>query len=136
MGNTSDHGYQTTLAEDVIFLINSQQKVLIEYLTTNGYEINGHSNCTVGRVVFMDGMTFLFQQVHEIQTRNRVLFLTNLKDTCAAANDFLRMSTLFENLLEDLYCNYPFLMYVVEHDSKKEKEEKEKAEAKAKAELE
>lgn len=78
----------TSLAEDVFSLIEIQRSVLVE---------QGNER------VFVEGMLFVLKTVHHehMERYNQRMFGT-LEETCAAANDFLRMSERMEKLLEDL----------------------------------
>lgn len=59
-----------------------------------------------GEELFVDAMSFLLSQLHKAQIHHRLMFLTTLKDACAAANDFFRMSEQMELFLSDLIQKY------------------------------
>ncbi|GAX28551.1 hypothetical protein FisN_1Hh661 [Fistulifera solaris] len=96
-----DGSVSTSLAEDVFSLIQIQRSVLVE---------QGNDR------VFVEGMLFVLKCVqHEHMERYHQRMYVTLEETCAAANDFLRMSERMENLVEELTSqrgkteNSPFL---------------------------
>ena len=97
----------TSLAEDVISLIETQRSVLWDYL--NEAELVGSD---VGHEIFQEGTMFVMSCLKESQVRNRLVFLTTIEDACAAANDFFRMSERIENFVRELYQNH-FLLSAV-----------------------
>jgi hypothetical protein len=93
----------TSLAEDVFSLLHTEAKVLASYLIES--DIGGTSR--TGACLFVDGIHHLLRTLEHAQARNRLLFLTTLEDTCAAANDFARMSVSMERFLNDAQLMLP-----------------------------
>lgn len=83
-----DGSLSTSLAEDVFSLIEIQRNVLAE---------QGNER------VFVEGMLFVLKCVqHEHMERYHQRMFGTLEETCAAANDFLRMSERMEKLVAEL----------------------------------
>jgi hypothetical protein len=113
----SSSGYLTTsLAEDVVSLIDTQRSVLKDYLKTSelwtrqGNEICVDGLTQQGNTIYIDCLLYIFGCLLEEQHRNRPLFLVSLEECCAAANDFLRLSEKFETLLEQLLAEAPLFI--------------------------
>lgn len=85
----------TTLADDVLTLLYNQAKVLSTYILESGVSCSSRT----GACLFVDGIQHVFQSLKQTQTSCRLLFLTTLEDSCAAANDFCRMSDSVDNFL-------------------------------------
>ena len=96
----------TSLPEDVFSLLRSDSGVL-EDIIFNEAGMSFHSK--TGIALWVDGMLHVLSVLKETQTRSRLLFVTTLFDTCAAANDFLRMSESMEVYLKELTVKYSFL---------------------------
>lgn len=90
----------TSLPEDVFSLLHNEVKVLSNFLLqkTSDDDIHHRHHETL----FADGIQHMLQELRQQQTSNRFMFLTTLQDSCAAANDFLRMSESLERFLEHL----------------------------------
>lgn len=91
----------TSLAEDVLSLVQTQRSVVWGFL-----ESSELLRTEAGEKLLEDAMVFLLSHLKESQVRHRLVFLTTLEDACAAANDFLRMSEQTEGFLCDLYQKY------------------------------
>jgi len=103
------------LSEDVITLFNTQQRVLHDLITADSP--SALSSSGKGRAMLLDGLysiLFSFQQTH---INGRALFLFELQDSCAAANDWWRLSERLESFLENLSKEYPFLAAIEENVS-------------------
>lgn len=92
----------TSLAEDVIFLIDTQCKVLQEYLQTKNLW-----STRQGNDFYVDGLMNIFRCLCEMHKQQRPLFLTTLEDCCAAANDFFRLAEKMEALIASILDNGP-----------------------------
>lgn len=95
----------TSLVEDVFSLLYAEAGVLANFII--GSEIGAGSR--TGAVLFVDGMQHIFNVLKQTQTSCRLLYLTTLEDSCAAANDFFRMSELMEAFLLKLATFLPSL---------------------------
>jgi hypothetical protein len=99
----------TSLPEDVFSLLHNEVKVLSEFLLKNGSTPTNNHIHNHHEALFAQGIRHLLQELRHQQSSNRFMFLTTLQDSCAAANDFLRMSESMEQFLETLENTFPFL---------------------------
>ena len=91
----TDGSLATSLAEDVLTLMETQRSVLRHFVDEN--------DCP--ETIFEEGMLFVLECLKDHQLRHRPLYLITLTDTCAAANNFLRMSERMEVLVRDFSSN-------------------------------
>lgn len=111
--NRSPEGALTTsLPEDVFSLLQSDANVLQDIVFDNDDDRIISLDSKTCITLWVDGMLHVLSVLKNIQTRTHLLFVTTLFDTCAAANDFLRMSELMEAFLEDLFSKFTFLSTV------------------------
>ena len=96
----------TSLPEDVISLLKNDAAVLEDIVFKKTGIPEGSKTTTA---LWIDCMLHVFYVLKQLQLQNRLLFVTTLFDTCAAANDFLRMSELMEDFLNDLTVKHSFL---------------------------
>jgi hypothetical protein len=94
----------TSLATDVFSLIGIQRDVLHDFLVS--HEI---ASTKEGDVMLVDGLLSTFRELKQTQLDHHSVFLTTLEASCAAANEFFRMSELMEAVMADLVKTYPFL---------------------------
>jgi hypothetical protein len=94
----------TPLAEDVFSLIGIQRHVLHDFLASHRL-----LSTKEGDSMLVDGLLTVFRHLKQGQAVHRSFFLDTLEESCAAANDFFRMSELMEEVMEDLFETYPFL---------------------------
>jgi len=102
----------TSLAEDVVSLVDTQRHVLQGFLAAASLW-----STKEGNDVFVAGLRHIVRCLNDAQRRQRALFLTALDDCCRASNDFMRLSELMELSLEQLHQDVPFLA-VDENDDK------------------
>lgn len=93
------------MAEDVVSLVDTQLKVLQGFLTAIKLW-----NTRTGSVVYMDGIGFVISCLANTQRRSRLDYMVTLKDSCGAANDFLRLSEKMELLWSEVTESAPFLL--------------------------
>jgi hypothetical protein len=96
----------TALPEDLFMLINSQTNVLVEFLNEEQGLAAGDDKA---KTYLVEGLSFMFQILKQAQSMSRILFLTTLDDSCAAANDFFRIAERLENYLDGLSKRFPCL---------------------------
>jgi len=96
----------TSLPEDVFSLLHSDAGVLDD-IVFHKSNLPEDSNTSVA--LWVDGMLHVLTVLKQAQLQNRLLFVTTLFDTCAAANDFLRMSEAMEVFLKELTIRHAFL---------------------------
>lgn len=94
----------TSLAADVFSLIGIQRDVLHDFLVS--HELLSTKE---GDIMLVDGLLSTFRELKQTQLDHHSVFLATLETTCAAANDFFRMSELMEAVMADLVKTYPFL---------------------------
>jgi hypothetical protein len=97
----------TSLAEDVFFVLGMQQQVLHGFLVATKLVTT-----RAGSRMLVQGLVSLLSIVQESQRRyqQHVLWSSaSLEDSCAAANDFFRMSEQMEEFTCTLLQKYPFL---------------------------
>jgi len=96
----------TSLPEDVISLVRTDADVL-EDIVFNKAGIPEDSKTATA--LWVDGMLHVIYALKQLQIQNRLLLVTTLFDTCAAANDFLRMSESMDVFLDELVAKHSFL---------------------------
>jgi hypothetical protein len=99
----------TSLAEDVFFVLDLQRQVLHGFLVASKLLTTRQ-----GSRLLVEGLLSLFTVVQESQRKyqhHTQWCSTNpsLEDSCAAANDFFRMSEHMETFTTNLLQKYPFL---------------------------
>jgi hypothetical protein len=94
----------TSLAADVFSLIGIQGDVLHDFLVSHKIV-----STKEGDTMLVDGLLSTFRELKQTQFDHRSVFLATLEASCAAANDFFRMSELMEAVMADLIKTYPFL---------------------------
>jgi hypothetical protein len=94
----------TTLAADVFSLIGIQREVLHDFLVSHEM-----LSTKEGEIMLVDGLLSTFRELKQTQLDHHSVFLGTLESSCAAANDFFRMSELMEAVMVDLIRAYPFL---------------------------
>jgi len=94
----------TSLAEDIFFLVDVQLTCLHDFLFDADILA-----CDTGEDAIEDALLVIFRCIWAEQTRHRDSFLTSFELCCATANDFFRMMTRMEELLQSLEIKYPFL---------------------------
>ena len=99
-----DKSVFTSLCEDVFSLVNIQVDFLHAYLLNKRID-----KTEIGRKVVLTTMLCLVRNLHQLQQQHRDRFLTDLKSSCAAANDFLRMIECFDDILDAVHRRYPRL---------------------------
>jgi hypothetical protein len=99
----------TSLAADVFSLIGIQRDVLHDFLVSHEM-----LSTKEGDIMLVDGLLSTFRELKQTQQDHHLVFLTTLEASCAAANEFFRMSELMEAVMADLIKTYPFLENPVE----------------------
>lgn len=94
----------SSLAEDVVSLVDTQCHVLQGFLTATRLW-----NTRTGTAIYVDAVTFVLQCLSSTQQRQKPLFMTTLEDCCEAANDFYRLSNKMEALLDQVVDEHSFL---------------------------
>jgi hypothetical protein len=94
----------TSLSVDVFSLIGIQRDVLHDFLVSHKM-----LSTKEGDIMLVDGLLFTFRELKQTQFDHHSVFLATLEASCAAANDFFRMSELMETVIVDLIKTYPFL---------------------------
>jgi hypothetical protein len=94
----------TTLCEDVFTLVYTQLDLVDDFLRSRDIEKSEDGS----RLVFSSVLSII-QNLHQLQLVHRDRFLGDLKSSCAAANDFMRMIECFDEFMEAVFIKYPFL---------------------------
>ena len=98
----------TSLPEDVFSLLKNDAAVLEEIVFNKKTGVRDDSK--TGAALWIDCMLHVFYVFKQLQLQNRLVFvMASLFDTCAASNDFLRMSEMMEALIKDLTVKHAFL---------------------------
>lgn len=95
----------TSLPEDVLSLLRTDADVLEDIVFNEA----GMPDSKTATALWVDGMLHVIFALKQLQLQNRLLLVTTLFDTCAAANDFLRMSESMEVFQNELVAQHSFL---------------------------
>jgi hypothetical protein len=98
---TSDGTLATSLAEDVLSLLETQRSVLWSFIKES--DLIGTD---AGLELFVDGMIFCLTCLKQSQMCHRLVFLTTLEDSMASANDYFRMSERLEKFVREMSRKY------------------------------
>lgn len=94
----------TSLAEDIFSLLQLQERVLAGFLVASKL-LKTRKGCSM----LVTGLLSILTSLQQTQQRHKILLLTTLEDSCAAANDFWRISEMMEGFSDHLMQTYPFL---------------------------
>lgn len=86
-------------------MLRAEANVLVNYIAGSGI---GDASRT-GACLFVDGIQHLFHALRQTQMSSRLLFLTTLEDSCAAATDFFRMAESMESFITEVSMMLPSL---------------------------
>jgi hypothetical protein len=99
-----DDSLFTTLCEDVFSLVYTQLDLVDDFLRFREIEKSED-----GSRLVLSSILSIIQNLHQLQLVHRDRFLGDLKSSCAAANDFMRMIECFDEFMETVFVKYPFL---------------------------
>lgn len=91
--SSADGVLTTSLAEDVVSLVDTQRNVLQGFLTASKLW-----KTKTGNALFVDGLRYILQCLKATHIQRNPLFTSTLEGCCEAANDFLRLAEKMESL--------------------------------------